>query len=109
MKKVLVPFILTAIALTVFFLLPHQSEAKTAKTSFTASITCDGCKNKIEKKMKDVDGVNTTMSLHRDALKELYGFGESRYGRVHEYISDRLVKDKKEAKEKTIKLLNLIF
>ena len=46
-----------------------------------------------------VDGVNTTMSLHRDALKELYGFGESRYGRVHEYISDRLVKDKKEAKE----------
>ena len=46
-----------------------------------------------------VDGVNTTMSLHRDALKELYGFGDSRYGRVHEYISDRLVKNKKEAKE----------
>ena len=46
-----------------------------------------------------VDGVNTTMSLHRDALKELYGFGESRYGRVHEYISDRLVKNKQETKE----------
>ena len=46
-----------------------------------------------------VDGVNTTMSLHRDALKELYGFGDSRYGRVHEYISDRLVKSKKESKE----------
>lgn len=60
MKKVIVPFILTAIALTVFFLLPHQSEAKSAKTSFTASITCDGCKNKIMKNMKDVDGVNTT-------------------------------------------------
>ena len=60
MKKVLVPFILTAIALTVFFLLPNQTEAKSAKTSFTASITCDGCKNKIEKNMKDVDGVNTT-------------------------------------------------
>ncbi len=48
-----------------------------------------------------VDGVNTTMSLHRDALKELYGFGDSRYGRVHEYISDRLVKNKKEAKEES--------
>ena len=46
-----------------------------------------------------VDGVNTTMSLHRDALKDLYGFGESRYGRVHEYISDRLVKNKKESNE----------
>lgn len=46
-----------------------------------------------------VDGVNTTMSLHRDALRELYGFGDSRYGRVHEYISDRLVKNKKEDKE----------
>ena len=60
MKKVLVPFILTAVALTVFLLLPNQSEAKSAKASFTASIDCDGCKNKIEKKMKDVDGVNTT-------------------------------------------------
>lgn len=60
MKKVLVPFILTAIAMTVFFLLPIQTEAKSEKASFTASITCDGCKNKIEKNMKDVDGVNTT-------------------------------------------------
>lgn len=60
MKKVLVPFILTAIALTVFMLLPNNTEAKSSKTSFSASITCDGCKNKIEKKMKDVDGVNST-------------------------------------------------
>lgn len=60
MKKVLVPFILAAIALTVFMLLPNSTAAKSSKTSFSASITCDGCKNKIEKKMKDVDGVNST-------------------------------------------------
>lgn len=60
MKKILVPFILTAIALTVFMLLPNKTVAKSSKASITASITCDGCKNKIEKKMKDVDGVNST-------------------------------------------------
>ncbi len=40
-----------------------------------------------------VDGVNTTMALHKEALKELYGFGDSRYNRIHEFISDRLVKN----------------
>jgi len=60
MKKILVPFILTAIALTVFMLLPNNTEAASKKASFEASITCDGCKNKIEKKMKGVDGVKTT-------------------------------------------------
>lgn len=60
MKKVLVPFILIAIALTVFMLIPHNTEAKSSKTSFVASISCESCKNKIEKKMKDVDGVNST-------------------------------------------------
>lgn len=40
-----------------------------------------------------VDGVNTTMELHKEALKEIYGFGDSRYSRIHEYISDRLVKN----------------
>ncbi len=46
-----------------------------------------------------VDGVNTTMSLHKEALKELYGFGDARYSRVHEYIIDRLVKDRKVDKD----------
>lgn len=39
-----------------------------------------------------VEGVNHTVSLHRDALKEIYGFGEARYSRVHEYVSDKLIK-----------------
>lgn len=39
-----------------------------------------------------VEGVNTTSSLHKEALKDIYGFGESRYSRIHEYVSDRLVK-----------------
>lgn len=60
MKKLVVPFVLLAIAFTVFLLLPNHTEAKSSKASFGASITCDGCKNKIEKKMKDVDGVNST-------------------------------------------------
>ena len=43
-----------------------------------------------------VDGVNTTMALHKEALNEIYGFGEGRYNRVYDYISMKLVKDKKE-------------
>lgn len=39
-----------------------------------------------------VEGVNHTVGLHREALKELYGFGEARYSRVHEYVSDKLIK-----------------
>lgn len=42
-----------------------------------------------------VDGVNTTMALHKEALKEVYGFGDARYNRVYEYISKELVKNKK--------------
>lgn len=41
-----------------------------------------------------VDGVNTTMTLHKEALKEIYGFGDGRYNRIHEYISMKLVKNK---------------
>lgn len=43
-----------------------------------------------------VDGVNATMLLHRDALKEIYGFGDARYNRVHEYISDKLINRKED-------------
>lgn len=43
-----------------------------------------------------VDGVNTTMALHKEALNEVYGFGEGRYNRIYEYISRKLVKKKQD-------------
>ncbi|AFS79425.1 hypothetical protein Curi_c24300 [Gottschalkia acidurici 9a] len=46
-----------------------------------------------------VDGVNNTIALHKEALNEIYGFGEGRYNRIYEYISLKLVKNKE--KEKT--------
>ena len=44
-----------------------------------------------------VDGVNTTSALHKEALKDIYGFGDSRYSRIHEYVSERLVNSKSKA------------
>lgn len=46
-----------------------------------------------------VAGVNNTMALNRDALKELYGFGDGRYSKVHEFISDRLTKNERKTLE----------
>ena len=39
--------------------------------------------------------LNNTMALNREALKEEYGFGDSRYTRIHEYITERLTKSER--------------
>ena len=46
-----------------------------------------------------VVGVNDTMALNREALKEEYGFGDSRYTRIHEYITERLTKSDRKTLE----------
>lgn len=46
-------------------------------------------------KQRYIDGVNDTTNLHKEALKELFGFGDARYTRVQEYVVDQLVKDGK--------------
>lgn len=46
-------------------------------------------------KQKYIDGVNDTTALHKEALKELFGFGDSRYSRVQDYVVEQLVKDGK--------------
>lgn len=42
-----------------------------------------------------VAGVNNTMALNKEALKEEYGFGDGRYTRIHEYITERLTKSER--------------
>lgn len=46
-----------------------------------------------------VVGVNDTMALNREALKEEYGFGDGRYTRIHEYITERLTKSDRKTLE----------
>ena len=46
-------------------------------------------------KQRYVDGVNNTITLHKEALSEIYGFGDARYNRVYEHVVDELVKDRK--------------
>ena len=60
MKKVLVPAVVALVAALAFVMMTSQSEAASKKGKFGASITCDGCKMKIEKGMKDVDGLSST-------------------------------------------------
>jgi copper chaperone CopZ len=60
MKKVIIPAVVALVAALAFVMMTSQSEAASKKGKFAASITCDGCKMKIEKGMKDVDGVNST-------------------------------------------------
>jgi len=60
MKKVLIPAVVALVAALAFVMMTSQSEAASKKGKFGASITCDGCKMKIEKGMKDVDGLSST-------------------------------------------------
>lgn len=46
-----------------------------------------------------VKGVNNTITLHKEALSEIYGFGDARYNRIYEHVVDQLVKDRKVEKE----------
>lgn len=50
-------------------------------------------------KQRYVDGVNNTITLHKEALSEIYGFGDARYNRIYEHVVDELVKDRKVEKE----------
>ena len=50
-------------------------------------------------KQRYVDGVNNTITFHKEALSEIYGFGDARYNRIYEHVVDELVKDRKVEKE----------
>ncbi len=59
MRKIIIPAVVALVAALAFVMMTSQSEAASKEGKFGASITCDGCKMKIEKGMKDVDGLNS--------------------------------------------------